>query len=815
MVSDRFIKARSVFSADIDAKDMHVGVRQYGYHSTFNVDRSDENCILRISGRHLLRVYINGIIAYNGPARSAHGYARIEETDICKYIRKGINHIAVEMCVYGDVYAEYSNDSTLEIGGFLLCEIDMGGEILTYTGDGSWKSCVISSRATVSPRISHCREASEIYTLNGNDMDWVYGEGIYGLCDVLIVKDPKLIPRNSLTPKPEYVPFKRIVSFGGAVMSGSEDINKFFYDKGTSYSNGYYEKITEHPEYDCMMTRDISKSNISLTRANDKINIYAQSRTDSFFVVLESLQNTSGYVHVKFSCEFDGIVDVVRSEIMHTDGSIPHYYNNVMRLHVAAGMHDITAMEAGVAKYLKIYFRNTGNVILYGSGMITCEYNDNSVSCFSCSDKKVESIYDAARRTLLCNTFDVFMDCPDRERGGWSCDSLWTARAASLILGDTRIEKDHLENQLLTDSQYMYRGFFPDSYPSSRSNYSELAGITTWSFYLMCEMCEYIKRSADIEFAKKYEDRVKAFVEGSRMYIGDSGLLEDLPCIFIDWSLSNKDEYKMPISTPANALYAYMLCQLGAIYKCDEWITLGESIRSILKEAIKNASDGGRVTVIPDSFVNDNGTLHSRGNATESGIATCLWSELYRYDECKELFNNFRDSMGVCPKYAKDPMISESQLFIGLCIRLDVLSKFGYINDLYRELQAIYLPQLYEGPGTLWESRLIDTTSRCHGFNAHAAVHLIRDILGIHEPDMMDRKVDICPHISDLRWASGSVETRFGVISVSWRYNEETFFMDIHVPNAYKVDIQIPKEVKMLDDANIEIYVNGVRYENI
>ena len=42
---------------------------------------------------------------------------------------------------------------------------------------------------------------------------------------------------------------------------------------------------------------------------------------------------------------------------------------------------------------------------------------------FLCSDNKLNQIFDAARLALVLNTFDVFMDYPGRERGGWSMDS--------------------------------------------------------------------------------------------------------------------------------------------------------------------------------------------------------------------------------------------------------------------------------------------------------------------------------------------------------------------------------------------------------
>ena len=97
------------------------------------------------------------------------------------------------------------------------------------------------------------------------------------------------------------------------------------------------------------------------------------------------------------------------------------------------------------------------------------------------------------------------MDCPDRERGGWLCDCLWTARAASLMLGDHRVEREMLETFLVTDPDEMFCGFFPEVYPASKENFRALTGITTWSFWFMCQLCEYVDRTGDMALAREFD----------------------------------------------------------------------------------------------------------------------------------------------------------------------------------------------------------------------------------------------------------------------------------------------------------------------
>jgi hypothetical protein len=109
---------------------------------------------------------------------------------------------------------------------------------------------------------------------------------------------------------------------------------------------------------------------------------------------------------------------------------------------------------------------------------------------------------------------------------------------------------------------------------------------------------------------------------------------------------------------------------------------------------------------------------------------------------------------------------------------MDLLAKWGEYDNLLRELKALYLPQLTEGPGTLWETRELNNSSRCHGFAAHTAVHLIRDVLGLDIPQVFDLdtrtaipaeeqkgKMQKEAHLCGLRWMRGAVTGAMGIVS--------------------------------------------------
>ena len=53
--------------------------------------------------------------------------------------------------------------------------------------------------------------------------------------------------------------------------------------------------------------------------------------------------------------------------------------------------------------------------------------------------------------TFAQNSFDIFTDCPTRERAGWLCDSFFLGRAEYEFTGTNLIERSFLENYMLPD----------------------------------------------------------------------------------------------------------------------------------------------------------------------------------------------------------------------------------------------------------------------------------------------------------------------------------------------------------------------------
>ncbi len=796
----------------------------FGFYAPINSTEEISSAVIRVTARSLYRLFINGTPVLYGPARTAHGYARVDELDVSGHLRHGLNHIAIEVVAYGRDYPgynHYSNDCTLE-DGLLIAELMLNGMVVLATGRDDIRTCAITARAPESERISHSRECTEVYHMDAAYSDWRLGMADF-IAAVPVTAEPIYLRHDAGIPTLECFPVRELVAFGACRIDSDRPVSSLFYE----VNSPAYDALPEHPTADCRRTVEVSRTVTARSTAQG----LTLGGADSFYALYDVGTSHVGFVRLSVTCETEGILDLVHSELLDTDGTIPYYHNQVTRLYLPAGRTEFLAMEPALARYLKLIFRHTGTATVHDVAILDDSYPDEHRATFLCSDENVNRLYQAAKLTLRLNTRDIFMDCPERERGGWLCDSLWTGRAAALMLADTRVEREFLENFLLTPADGMFHAFFPEVYPAVKPDYKTMTGITTWSFWLMCEVCEFIRRTGDIAFREEHRARITGFVEGSRFFLGASGLLENLPWLFIDWSMANLPEHNQPISTAANALYAYMLSELGHTFGDPAWTAEARRIRARLRALVCGTDTPETIRLIPDGFtVSPDGTLRPNGHYSEAAMYTALWSELFQPGECPILERMVRDRMGPAPLYAKNPNVGGSQLFIGLCIRLDMLARREHYGKLYDDMRALYDPQLREGPGTLWENGIIDTSSRCHGFTSHAGVHLLRDILGLslteatpptmpNDPEaytagvincpvsVPSRRLTIAPHIADLRWARGTLETSDGLISLEWRYDGNRFDLYATLPANWDCDIELPREVRALEPDCVSVTV--------
>lgn len=737
---------------------------------------------LAISARSVYRLYVNGKMVVHGPARCTHGYARI---DTLRMDVAGETHIAIEVAAYTNPLM-YSNDSTLE-PGMLICEIqDAEGNILACTGSDFWVTTQTGRRANVE-YMSHSRGVMEVYDLTPGTLAWRQGISDAWAEPEVVPEIIRWLPRRSPYATYRPISFDTVQSVGdvcalqGAKGTNTQQLAELLFRE-------YYASLPKENRIQQLLLQEGDApftGSFSLFSKNGKPLSITPGEKPAF-LMFGMEHSEVGFIHIEISIEEQCILDVISSDHLEPNGALAGN-TYAVRYCLAPGQYDLTTFEPKLVRYMKCIFRTKGEVRVSYPELYDYTYPDARNTFFSCSDGDLNAIYAGARRTLRLNTMDIFMDCPERERGGWLCDSYFTAKAAWQMFGDASVEKDFLENFLLTDGRLKWNGFFPEVYPANKRNPSEV-GITDWSFFLAAQLCDYVCRTGDRDFALEHKDRITLFVDGLLSLRGESGLLENLTASFVDWSISNTSACLSPISVPVNAVAIRALKELADLYEQPQWAKAAEEMQGVIDNMDANNSlfageRGDRAEV-------KNGVLQRGEIVTESGIAFELWGGLHSGDQA--YISRFVNSMGCAPKNRPDPNVGKANNFIGLIIRQEILAGLDRTEELVNELKALYLPELRDGSGTFFEG--YSDTSGCHGANAIAGALLTQKVLGLGCPCASCKTVLVSPNPCGLKWAQGSADTSDGPIFLRWSADEDTHTMHIllTLPEGWSADVHLP-----------------------
>jgi alpha-L-rhamnosidase len=747
-----------------------------GFRAVFDCS-ADQDPLLRIAASSIYRVYLNGQFIGHGPARGPHGYYRIDEWPLNNCLSER-NVLAIEVAGY-NVNSYYLLDEP----AFLQAEVVFDGRILASTaGKGAhFEAAVLKHRLQKVQRYSFQRPFIEYYRLNeGDDQWWEEPLPKSGKASCSTLPDRRLLDRRVAYPR--FLKRQPLLVVSQGKLQRDIPVARLWKDRSLVNIG---PKLKGYPESDLQVVPSIELQKIQSAFRERLNKPYRPDKSielsKNTFTIVDLGTNLTGFIGVSIQCPEPTKLYFTFDEILTKDdvdfkrlGCV-----NAVCYELEPGTYHIESFEPYTMRYLKLN-------VLKGACKVRDLYlreyanSETEEARFSCSDPRLNRIFEAARQTFRQNAIDIFMDCPSRERAGWLCDSFFTSRVAFDLCGKTTIEKNFFENYLLPVSfAHLPEGMLPMCYPA---DHYDGVFIPNWAMWFVVQLEEYEARSGDRELVIALRPRLEALNEYFQKFTNEDGLLEKLESwVFVEWSKANS--FVQDVSYPTNMLYAAALAAGGRMYNEPDLINQAEHIRTVIR---RQSFDG---EFFVDNAVRKNGRLQITRNRTEVcqyfafffDVATPqthgkLWAKLVNE------FGPERKQTNVFTK------IHPANAFVGNYLRSELLSRYGHPAQIKKELVDFYL-YMADQTGTLWEN--VGASASCnHGFASHVAHSLYRDVLGVYAIDTQKKIIHLRIADVGLDWCNGRILTPHGPVVVKWWSDGGRTVCRADVPAGYVLEME-------------------------
>lgn len=702
MIKMYFSKATPVWGKGLQ-EEMNITC---GFYTT--IENNENSAVLKIATSGFYRLYINGEFIHHGPVRTAHGYYRVDEIPISENLKKSKNHIAVEVVNY------YVNSyAYLKQPGFVQIEIASGDKIIAATDDkaSTFKSFRLLQRIRKIQRYSFQRPFAESYRLSPGCDLWRIGNFCFVRALELEQTDKKaFLPRELPIFNYPEANAENVLSCGNVFFVGIP--KNPIRDRSLVNINEQLGGFTLN-ELELKLSDEMQGFNYTQTYVINKPYIGYTELSAGEYQIISMPSLLSGFPVMNILCEDDATLYFAHSEVLSENGDVDGLRAgcvNVIRLDLKVGNYDFQGFEPIGFKYVKLICTK-GKVKIKNLKIreAVCAIPILKMSDFKTAEEK--KIVQAAINTFRQNAYDLFTDCPTRERAGWLCDSYFIGRMENFFTGSNLMEKQFLENFLLPEKfEFIPDGMLPCCYPADHYNGDF---IPNWAMWYALELIDYYRRTGDSKLVILAKAKMEGLIKYFEAFENSDGLLENLEgWVFVEWSKAN--DLVQNVNFPTNMTYAAMLRGLGELYRNKKWCKKSE----LIADTIRRLSYNGEFFV--DNQIYQDGVKVLSNETTETcqyyafffNIATpTAYPELW-----KKLITDFGPQRSQTGKYKE---VWPSNAFIGNYLRLDILLRNGIYEECYNQIIG-YFSDMVNTTGTLWEY-MESGASCCHGFASYVA----------------------------------------------------------------------------------------------
>jgi len=679
------------------------------------IAREGRQTLLRVTGHAAYNVRVNGELIAFGPAKCGEGYYRVDELELTPYLTHDsviVITVAGYNCICGSI---------LDKPSFICAELIENGEVTAATGCGGFDCRYVSEHVQKVQRYSNQRTFGEVYEMSPEINAW-YKDA---LADVSLYEAVVLSPvsdeKRFIARECGYNTYDKV--FPEAIVS------REVFTMGTktaadiTYPNYMRSLVaTAFPADEIRLDTYLLHKNLiiesSVPAKAPPVHEFLEERHAATY---KWHGNTTGCICMRVKCAKDARIVIIFEEYITPENDIIHYgsIHNCIVWDLKKGSYDLSTFEPYTLQALRLFV--ISGEIEVESVFVNYFGADQPDVEFIGADDELRELYNGAVETYRQNTFTIFMDCPSRERGGFLCDSFFTARVEYLLTGKNEIEHNFLQNFFMPDHfhEEIPNGLFPCCYPSHATL------LNNWVMWLVIELREYFERTHDDAFRIAIYDRLMEAFAYFEKYENADGLLERLDgWTWVDGDRTKCAELVQDVNYPTNILYAHAIEAMGHMYDKPELLEKAKRMKKTVE---------AQSYILEKGFYCDNavrgeeGLLRLSGEATETCQYYYFYFDVTTPEKRPELWRRLQSDFGPkrvvtnqWPKLKDDaryPHIFPSNMLIGNQFRLALLFRYADREQFIAELKNYYLP-MARLTNTLWEH---DTDKRScnHAFTSH------------------------------------------------------------------------------------------------
>lgn len=676
--------------------------------------KASEKTVLRLTGSTAYVVKVDGTFVAFGPARSAHGFYRVDELDLTSYIKSEGSILTVTVAGYNCNSYYHINQPS-----FFCAELIEDGKVTAATGKSGFLCREVIEHEQKAERYSFQRTFCEVYNLTPSLSAWEKEKNISGftLLDTVPTEKKTFIARGCTYNTYDFIPADALISrveFEVGDHAAELRYQRHITDISETYKGFPLSEVTTNS---LLTARNMDLIRVSETNEKPDAETLSAGHAVTYRMSIE----TTGQITFDAVCEEDAEILVTFDEYLSENNLVNFRRMGVVSapiFRLKKGTYHLSTFEPYSMSVFRIFVIR-GRVSLSNPGLVYFGA-DQTERRYLGSDPALAKIFDAAVETYRQNTFTVYMDCPSRERAGWLCDSFFTARVEKILTGKSEIEHNFLENFILPEHfNALPDGMLPMCYPGDHDNGNF---IPNWAMWFVIELEEYLERTGNHAFIEAAKPRVDALLDYFKAFENADGLLEKLKAwVFVEWSKSN--DLTQDISYPSNMLYAKMLRSVAALYGDHSLSEKAEHIKHVINE--KAYMENG--FYCDNSVYDENGVAVLSGECTESCQYYAFFCDIATPESRPELWQRLlldfgpeRVKKGKWPNLCEDAKwknIYPSNAFIGNYLRLELLYRYGEYAKLTENIKG-YFTKMAEFTGTLWENDSPNASCN-HGFASH------------------------------------------------------------------------------------------------